>query len=81
MMHPEIDPRYLEEDIDLELLVQHLKFIRSLNEIEPWKSAIVREVQPGPACETDEHIYGTNGVTPDLFLAQAHSVYLPPQNM
>jgi hypothetical protein len=57
-MPPEINPRHLDEDVDLEILAQHVKFIRSLREIEPWKSNIIREVTPGPACKTDEDITG-----------------------
>lgn len=41
---------------DLEMMVQHLKFIRSVTSMELWKSAIIREVDPGPQCTTDEEI-------------------------
>jgi len=34
--------------------VQHFKFIRSLSEVEPLKSNIIREVAPGPQCESDQ---------------------------
>ncbi|KAF9040114.1 GMC oxidoreductase [Panaeolus papilionaceus] len=54
--HPEIDAHYFEHDADLENLVQQIKFVRSLSDVEPWKSGIVREVDPGPKCETDEDI-------------------------
>ncbi|KAF8198835.1 GMC oxidoreductase [Mycena galopus ATCC 62051] len=53
---PAIDPGYFENDNDLENLVQHIKYIRSMAETEPWKSGIVREVDPGPNCQTDEDI-------------------------
>lgn len=44
---------------DLEMLVQHFKFTRTMASIEPWKSAIVSEVDPGPHCATDEDIKGS----------------------
>ncbi|KDR78179.1 hypothetical protein GALMADRAFT_245214 [Galerina marginata CBS 339.88] len=54
--HPKIDPHYLENSIDLEILVQQFKFIRSLKEVEPWKSGVLREVSPGPTCVSDDDI-------------------------
>ncbi|KAJ7636186.1 GMC oxidoreductase [Roridomyces roridus] len=54
--HPSIDPRYFENDFDLELHVQHIKYIRGLAATEPMKSAIVREVDPGPEYISDEDI-------------------------
>ncbi|KAJ7230526.1 GMC oxidoreductase [Mycena pura] len=56
LAHPAIDPAYFENDNDLENLVQHIKYIRSMTEVEPWKSGVVCEVDPGPNCETDEDI-------------------------
>ncbi|KAJ7615326.1 GMC oxidoreductase [Roridomyces roridus] len=44
---PTIDPRYFENDFDLEIHFQHIKYLRSLYEIEPFKSGVVREVDPG----------------------------------
>jgi choline dehydrogenase-like flavoprotein len=44
---------------DLEMLVQHLKFVRTLAEVEPWKSTLGREVGPGATCTTDEEIRGS----------------------
>ncbi|KDR78169.1 hypothetical protein GALMADRAFT_1304439 [Galerina marginata CBS 339.88] len=57
-VHPKIDPRYIENNIDLEILLQHVKFIRSLRDVEPWKSGILREVLPGPGCDSDDDIRG-----------------------
>ncbi|KAJ7145705.1 GMC oxidoreductase [Mycena epipterygia] len=59
--NPSIDPHYFENDFgrfqsDLEILVQHLKYIRTMAQTEPMKSGVVREVDPGPACVTDEDI-------------------------
>ncbi|KAG6828182.1 hypothetical protein H0H92_008841 [Tricholoma furcatifolium] len=54
---PDIDPRYFEKDSDLELLVEHVRYIRRMVEIEPLKSAIVgAEVEPGPEYLSDEQI-------------------------
>ncbi|KAJ3479105.1 hypothetical protein NLI96_g9295 [Meripilus lineatus] len=55
--HPEIDPHYFENDFDLELLTEHVKYIK--NEIattEPFKSGVVREVDPGFDTTSDEAI-------------------------
>ncbi|KAJ6562868.1 GMC oxidoreductase [Mycena vulgaris] len=53
---PSIDPRYFENDFDLEILVQHIKYIRSMIHTEPFKSGVVREMDPGPECVTDDDI-------------------------
>lgn len=45
---------------DLEVLVQHIKFIKSLAGTEPWKSGIACETYPGPNCSSDEDIRGEN---------------------
>ncbi|KAF8153936.1 GMC oxidoreductase [Crassisporium funariophilum] len=54
--HPEMDPHYFECDTDLEIMVQQFKFARSFADVEPWKSAVVREVDPGPLVQSDEEI-------------------------
>lgn len=51
-----MDPHYFENDFDLEILVQQFKFMRKIAETDPWKSTIVREVNPGLECTTDEQI-------------------------
>ncbi|KAJ6608780.1 hypothetical protein B0H10DRAFT_1815020, partial [Mycena sp. CBHHK59/15] len=56
LAHPAIDPEYFENDNDLENLVQHIKYVRSMSNTEPWKSGVVRELDPGPNCQTDEDI-------------------------
>ncbi|KAJ7460467.1 hypothetical protein B0H11DRAFT_1923868 [Mycena galericulata] len=45
---------------DLENLVQHIKYIRSMSETEPWRSGVIREIDPGPNCQTDEDIRRIN---------------------
>ena len=70
---PEIIPNYFKEEFgkltrsyclpasnslpDTKVLVEHVKFVRSLTETEPFKSNCT-EVQPGPACVSDEQIAG-----------------------
>ena len=35
-----------------------MKFVRSMRDTEPWKSGIVREVLPGPDCQSDDDLRG-----------------------
>ncbi|EIM84584.1 GMC oxidoreductase [Stereum hirsutum FP-91666 SS1] len=56
MDQPEIDPHYFENDSDLENLVQHIKFIKSMENTEPWKSGTVKALDPAPNCTTDPEI-------------------------
>lgn len=44
---------------DMEMTVQTVKFVKSLNQVEPWKSDDNRELDPGPECKTDEQIRGS----------------------
>ena len=41
---------------DLEILVHMVKFIRSIVEVEPWKSSGAKEAHPGPECTSDDDI-------------------------
>lgn len=43
---------------DLEILVQHVKYTRTMLDTDPFKSGVVREIDPGPNCVTDEEIRG-----------------------
>ncbi|KAJ7631466.1 GMC oxidoreductase-domain-containing protein [Mycena rosella] len=71
---PAIDPVYFEINSQraihsrahLENLVQHIKSIRFMNNTEPWKSSVVREMDHGPNFQTDEDIRNTIGSTPPL---------------
>ncbi|EJT96829.1 alcohol oxidase, partial [Dacryopinax primogenitus] len=53
---PLMDPHYFEHDFDMQLLVEGLKFARKVAEEEPFRSCIVREVDPGPAVQTDKEM-------------------------
>ena len=55
---PAIDPRYLDEDIDLDVLVDTTKFLHKVTQTEPFKSLVVEEQLPGPNVNTDEELYG-----------------------
>ncbi|KZP01246.1 GMC oxidoreductase [Calocera viscosa TUFC12733] len=53
---PVMDPHYFEDDFDLQLLIEGFKFARKVAQTEPFKSCIVREVDPGLDVQTDEEI-------------------------
>ena len=42
----------------MELMLQMVKFIRGMKEIEPWKSGTVKESLPGPEYLTDDQLRG-----------------------
>ncbi|KAJ7635381.1 GMC oxidoreductase [Roridomyces roridus] len=56
--NPAIDPHYFENDFDLELFTQGVKYIRKLAQTEPFMSGVVKEADPGVGCVTDEQIRG-----------------------
>ncbi|KAJ7061697.1 GMC oxidoreductase [Mycena amicta] len=53
---PAIDPRYYEEDFDLEVLVHTLKFLRRLAGTEDFKDILATEVDPGIDVQSDDAI-------------------------
>ncbi|KAJ3559639.1 hypothetical protein NM688_g219 [Phlebia brevispora] len=53
-----IDPHYFEEEIDLDMYVEAVKFARKLGEMSPIKEVIDYEIQPGPEVQTDEQLRG-----------------------
>ncbi|ETW75677.1 choline dehydrogenase 3 [Heterobasidion irregulare TC 32-1] len=53
---PAIDPKYFDEEIDLETFVETIKFVRSLRNFSPFKELLVDEVNPGPNVKTDDDI-------------------------
>ncbi|KAF9475241.1 alcohol oxidase [Pholiota conissans] len=54
--HPVIDPHYFEEQYDLQVFVELVKFNRRLANTEPLRSLLTVEVNPGPEYSTDEKI-------------------------
>lgn len=55
---PTIDPRYFEEETDLDILVDAFKFTRRLAQMGPFQVIAGAELAPGPAVQTDEAIRG-----------------------
>ncbi|KAJ3485204.1 hypothetical protein NLI96_g5126 [Meripilus lineatus] len=55
---PEFDPHYFEEDVDLQMLVEMVKFIRNLTHVSPLKDLITKELNPGPAVQSDDELRG-----------------------
>jgi hypothetical protein len=41
-------------DLDLDLLIHHLRVVREILENEPMKSQVVAELQPGPNYPDDQ---------------------------
>ncbi|KAA1477083.1 GMC oxidoreductase [Dentipellis sp. KUC8613] len=54
--HPEIDPHYFEEDIDLITLLELMKFIRRVASQQPWSSCLGKEINPGPEVQSDDEL-------------------------
>ncbi|VDC00531.1 unnamed protein product [Peniophora sp. CBMAI 1063] len=55
--HPSANPRYFEQDIDLAILTDLTKFVRSLAFKDELASVLGQEVNPGPHVQTDEEIH------------------------
>ncbi|KAI0751029.1 alcohol oxidase [Daedaleopsis nitida] len=53
---PEFDPRYFDEEVDLQVWVEMVKFTRNLRNISPLKDITTKERNPGPEVQTDEEI-------------------------
>ncbi|TFY69098.1 hypothetical protein EVJ58_g605 [Rhodofomes roseus] len=53
---PSIDPRYFEEEADLDVLVDIFKFTRKMSQMAPFQAVVGAELAPGPKVQTDEDI-------------------------
>jgi choline dehydrogenase-like flavoprotein len=53
---PVIDPRYLSNSADLDMLVNIIKYVRRLADTEPLKSSVVAAVTPSPDDKSDEEL-------------------------
>lgn len=53
---PEIDPRYLDQEIDRSVLLEGVNIIRRIMASEPVKSLVCAEVRPGPDCVSDDEL-------------------------
>ena len=66
LVPPLIDPNYLGDPLDLQIMVDALKFVRRLTETEPLASTITGRFVPGDDVQTDEQFaeYIKNQVLP-----------------
>jgi choline dehydrogenase len=55
--YPQIDPKYLDDPHDAEVLLKGVKEVRRLASHPALARLIVRETRPGPQAVTDEEIY------------------------
>jgi len=53
---PEFDPHYFEDQADLDIFTESIKFGRSLASVSPLKDLIVKELNPGPTVQSDKQI-------------------------
>jgi choline dehydrogenase-like flavoprotein len=53
---PTVNPNVLKEEVDMEVLVDSIKFIRRLVQTPPYKNVVIEEVLPGSQVKTDEDI-------------------------
>ena len=53
---PNINPRYLTEEIDQHVLLEGIRIARRIMETEPMKSLVRFEVRPGENCKTDDEL-------------------------
>ncbi|KAH9948777.1 alcohol oxidase [Amylocystis lapponica] len=51
---PEFDPQYLDQQVDLDVWSEMVKFARKLGRTAPMKDLIAREVTPGPDVDDSE---------------------------
>lgn len=53
---PIIDPQMLNNDLDLEIMVQAVKFARKVVAVEPLANLVKEEIIPGPEAQSDVDI-------------------------
>ncbi|KAK0454129.1 uncharacterized protein EV420DRAFT_620788 [Desarmillaria tabescens] len=56
MVDPIFDPHYFERDIDLQGLVDMVKYVRKICDTAPYKDVLAAEIVPGPEVQTDDEI-------------------------
>jgi len=54
--HAAIDPHTFEQDEDLQMIFEMLKYIRKVTKTDPLKGIVVKEISPGPECVSDEDL-------------------------
>ncbi|KAF9449471.1 GMC oxidoreductase [Macrolepiota fuliginosa MF-IS2] len=57
--HPDLDPHYFEEETDIKMLGEVVKFCRKVAQTEPFKDYLAGEINPRPSVNTDDEIAGT----------------------
>ncbi|KAJ6595081.1 GMC oxidoreductase [Mycena vulgaris] len=55
-VQPAIDPHYYEEDFDMQVMLNVLKFVRKLGATGGFKELFASEADPGSAVQTDQEI-------------------------
>ena len=58
--NPAFDAHYFEEETDIDIMVDTMKFIRKVVQTEPFSKIVEREELPGPDVQTDEQLYGAS---------------------
>ena len=53
-VQPEIEPNYFADALDLDILVESLKFVRRVAAQPAWQAAAAAEVLPGPDSGLDD---------------------------
>ncbi|KZT66041.1 GMC oxidoreductase [Daedalea quercina L-15889] len=53
---PEFDPRYFEQEVDLDIFTESVKYVRRLGEVAPLKDITVNEYNPGPSVKDDAQV-------------------------
>ncbi|EKM51206.1 uncharacterized protein PHACADRAFT_200028 [Phanerochaete carnosa HHB-10118-sp] len=76
---PDFDPRYLERNVDADVLLEATKFMRNLANISPLKDMIVKELNPGPTVQTDEQLLKWAKATFNSTLHTASSLSMLPR--
>ncbi|TFY67647.1 hypothetical protein EVJ58_g1480 [Rhodofomes roseus] len=53
---PEFDPRYFEQEVDLDIFTESVKWCRKLADLSPMKDVIVHELNPGPQVKDEAQV-------------------------
>ncbi|KAI0797157.1 alcohol oxidase [Abortiporus biennis] len=53
---PEFDAGYFEQDVDLQIILEQVKFTRKLENISPLKDVIAAQHNPGPNIQSDDDL-------------------------
>ena len=67
---PEIDPRYLDQEMDRLVLLEGVRMIRHIMNAEPIRTIVKSEVRPGPDCVSDDELL-------DFIKQTGNTVYHP----